>query len=330
MSKYDIQTLLKENNGLARVSNFFPKAVAEALREKVLSMPTKKWIRTTATRDHKYNNIAHEFYSIKHENCVALVARVLSLLAPEHFYTFSAAKYVYGHHIEPHDDRAYADVQMDTGGIVQCSRDIAVIIYLTKNWTKEDGGLLLDLEGHKEYVPEFNSCVFFRVPRMHAVTKVLGSEPRISIFGWFLMPGELYSLGEDVVQHKDDPRALQPAYEDEDDEEEEGVEKEEDREKVDGVVIKGKKRAREVFSSDKGREDGAKLKITQMDIASQACVLRAQHLKQMLRRRVRRHTWIVSQAAAAAAARAVRDAAAELWQQELVRSAAANGSLQLP
>lgn len=53
-------------------------------------------------------------------------------------------RYTQGHHIAPHDDRAYTDVQMDTGKIVQCSRTIAVIYYLTKGWKSEHGGLLRD------------------------------------------------------------------------------------------------------------------------------------------------------------------------------------------
>lgn len=48
-------------------------------------------------------------------------------------------------------------VLMDDGNIVTCSRDVALIVYLTKDWKEEYGGLLVDLEaqgGSKTYVPE--------------------------------------------------------------------------------------------------------------------------------------------------------------------------------
>lgn len=53
----------------------------------------------------------------------------------------------------------------------------------------------------KEYVPEFNSIVAFKVPRYHEVTAVTSRRPRLSIFGWFLQPGKLYELytGEEKV-----------------------------------------------------------------------------------------------------------------------------------
>lgn len=54
-------------------------------------------------------------------------------------------KYEKSNHIEPHDDRAYADVYRDGKVKVQCSRDIAVIYYLTKDWSASYGGHLIDI-----------------------------------------------------------------------------------------------------------------------------------------------------------------------------------------
>ncbi len=50
------------------------------------------------------------------------------------------------------------------------SRDIAVIFYLTPHWESRFGGLLIDhAAGGEVIVPEFNSLVAFRVPRLHEV-----------------------------------------------------------------------------------------------------------------------------------------------------------------
>jgi hypothetical protein len=41
--------------------------------------------------------------------------RIFSLLLPEHYDAFSAARYERDHHIAPHDDRAYTQVRLDGG-----------------------------------------------------------------------------------------------------------------------------------------------------------------------------------------------------------------------
>jgi Rps23 Pro-64 3,4-dihydroxylase Tpa1-like proline 4-hydroxylase len=65
------------------------------------------------------------------------------------FFTFSAGKYSHSDHIDPHDDKAFTKVTMDNGNIITCSREYALIYYLTKDWKKEYGGLLVDLEADK-------------------------------------------------------------------------------------------------------------------------------------------------------------------------------------
>ncbi len=118
-------------------------------------------------------------------------------------------QYLHSHFIDPHDDRAYKTI-----GGKQYSRSIAVIYYLTPNWTEEEGtdpiqnfmktksntslligGALIDIDADsKKYVPEFNSLIAFTVPRWHQVEIMQTDRPRYSIFGWFLEPGQLYDL----------------------------------------------------------------------------------------------------------------------------------------
>ena len=59
------------------------------------------------------------------------------------------------------------------------------------------------------YVPQFNSVIAFKVPRYHQVTPVSSSQPRFSVFGWFLQPGRLYDLfeGESTQQQQSDIRS---------------------------------------------------------------------------------------------------------------------------
>jgi len=136
--------------------------------------------------------------STKKAKNLEAVSRVLSLLLPESLHVFSAAKYTGSDHIAPHDDRAFTQVLLEDGRVISCSRDIAVIVYLSPQWSKEQGGVLLDLEAkpgaQREFVPEFNSAIVFRIPRWHEVTPVQSNSPRLTIFGWFLVPGHKYSL----------------------------------------------------------------------------------------------------------------------------------------
>jgi Rps23 Pro-64 3,4-dihydroxylase Tpa1-like proline 4-hydroxylase len=48
-------------------------------------------------------------------------------------------QYLHSHFIDPHDDRAYKMI-----GGKQHSRSIAVIYYLTPNWTEEEGTYLAE------------------------------------------------------------------------------------------------------------------------------------------------------------------------------------------
>jgi hypothetical protein len=132
---------------------------------------------------------------------LTLITRFFASLFPGKRCSFSAAEYTHGDHITKHDDHAYvmhtADPYVIDSTPIKCSRDVAVIYYVNPDWTQDDGGMLVDLVDGKRYLPVFNSMVAFMVPRLHEVTKVRerqGREPRRSIFGWFLEPGDIYKF----------------------------------------------------------------------------------------------------------------------------------------
>lgn len=124
---------------------------------------------------------------------------IASLLPRKEHYAFQAGRYTQGHFIDAHDDAAYSDVlenksSESRGETVLYSRDIAMVYYLTKNWSDDNGGSFIDLVGGQVIIPEFNACILFHVPRLHRVEPVLNNCVRYSIFGWFLERGRLYDL----------------------------------------------------------------------------------------------------------------------------------------
>jgi hypothetical protein len=137
----DLERKLDAGGGLVKLSApFLPQWVAEAALAALRALPPDTWNATAAARDLKYNNIAHAFDSTKGQQgggkggsgsggsgsssktaraaCAALqkLFRAVGLLLPGEVASFSAARYGAGHHIEPHDDRAYTDVSQCWGG----------------------------------------------------------------------------------------------------------------------------------------------------------------------------------------------------------------------
>lgn len=104
-----------------KIRNFLPPAAAAGLLALLRRLPPSAWNDTSAARDYAHNDISHAFESTKEAGAAAAggplgaelakAFRALSLLQPGALFTFSAARYTRGHHIEPHDDRAYTNVR---------------------------------------------------------------------------------------------------------------------------------------------------------------------------------------------------------------------------
>ena len=124
---------------------------------------------------------------------------ISSLLPTKVHHAFQVGKYSEGHFIDAHDDAAYLDIVDITDKVfsntsILVSRDIAMVFYLTKDWSADNGGCFIDLVGGEIITPQFNTCILFHVPRLHRVEPVLNSCVRYSIFGWFFEKGQLYEL----------------------------------------------------------------------------------------------------------------------------------------
>lgn len=181
IDNHNLSDLLAQNNGLVKISNFLPESVAHRIVEVLKDIRETTWNITESEQDYEHNNIAHSFVSAKDFPHAELVFNIFRRLLPEQESTFSAARYTTGHFIDKHDDKAYKKIENQ-----QYERDIAVIYYLTPDWSEADGGVLIDHQTGTRYVPEFNSLISFVVPRDHEVTIMKSNKSRYSIFGWFL------------------------------------------------------------------------------------------------------------------------------------------------
>jgi len=207
--RFNIAKRLKAGGGFAIIDEFLPPDVAEAALQLLQADD-----RHAEWKSMQYNDVVQEKDSVMHRFEFAEpdavsggehVADAVSMLFPELLPVFTVAKYVKGSHIGSHDDKALVDVPDElTGGSVVHSRKFACIYYLTKQWTAALGGAFVDEQTDTSYVPVFNRCVVFEVPRMHRVTVLTTSRPRYSVFGWWLVPGELYEADHRVADHSVD------------------------------------------------------------------------------------------------------------------------------
>ena len=113
-----LEGILRASDGIVEIPGFLPPNVAE-----------------DALADYKANNIEHSFDSCQPDR-VGSVTRLLEAAMPGALSAFNAAKYTRGDRIEEHDDLALKDFVMEDGSVQRCSRDVALILYLTKGWDK--------------------------------------------------------------------------------------------------------------------------------------------------------------------------------------------------
>jgi len=184
-----LRRLLERGGGFATIPTFLPPQVAEDALAELKRTPGRSWIDTSAARDYSHNNIDHRFKSC-HTDRLSSLLRLFDVPMPGALAAFNAARYSSGDRIEPHDDVADKDFRMEDGQVIRCSRDIALILYLTKDWDETKGGILVDhgppgAPTERNFVPKFNTAVVFQVPRLHEVTAVRCKESRYSIFGWY-------------------------------------------------------------------------------------------------------------------------------------------------
>ena len=196
-----IASEMKDNDGIAIIDGFLPRAVAEELRQFVLSLEPEDWALNEDDDDD--DDIPHTFLSCADN--ISEVNRILCSIMPEKIPSFSASRYMNGHGIERHNDA----LQISDGMGGTLTRSTALVLYLVDDyWSERDGGMFLDYgvcsdagsTPKRTILPSFNRLVMFDVPRDHEVTPVTVDNdvkrPRLSIFGWFLAPDQTSS--EDI------------------------------------------------------------------------------------------------------------------------------------
>ena len=194
IEKFGTIEKILSNTNITRVCDVFPLDLADRIANVISSISEEEWVITEASYDVKYNNIDHTFHSAKIFPYSNSIFNIFRNFLPTNELTISAGRYLKGHFIDPHDDKALKELHG-----VQYYRKYAVIYYLSKNWKGEYGGSLVDevSKDKREFVPLFNSMVLFRVPHMHSVAPVITDDhARYSFFGWFLTREKLYDLDD--------------------------------------------------------------------------------------------------------------------------------------
>jgi hypothetical protein len=198
----DLETMLAKSGGIVHIPNFLPEELAKRCSAILESTAPCDW------QENSGSHPPHHFHSSTSFPYSTPIRNMLARLVPHRRAVVSAACYTEGDGIAPHDDKAHRTIL----GQVH-SRTIAVVLHLTPyTWPEarndEMGGCFVDHVTGKQYAPQFNSLVAFTVPRQHEVTAVQAAFPgkRLSLFGWFLEPGEKYSIDIDLTEEGPTPR----------------------------------------------------------------------------------------------------------------------------
>lgn len=196
-----VELPLKESDGgIVRLRDFMRPDLADWVLSILEGLPEEAWEVSEQGGDGSAAN--HRFWSA--DVCdipeLACLRSVFWKMLPKFkdeptMPIISCARYGSTDHINRHDDRAHVPFLRDDNIY---SRTAAAIWYLTKDWTEEEGGHLVDLEPKpgtpSSFVPIYNSLVLFEVPHWHAVSAVKAERYRYSIFGWWHQQGKRYDL----------------------------------------------------------------------------------------------------------------------------------------
>ena len=213
---------------LVQIKGVLPQRIAEGAAAIVARIEDSKWNTLEGDGDPTRPALdgiraAHRFGAVVDPSGIhggQELLKALSRLMPpaeNKHASFHLGRYEEGDFLAPQNDAAFCAVDAGSkdparaGEIIKCSRDIGVMLFLSKNRKEAGGGLLRDLyyqhrADHKgaAYVPEFNSLIAFHVPREYEITPVLSDEPLLSVFGWYLQEGELYDLTRPIPTETDD------------------------------------------------------------------------------------------------------------------------------
>jgi hypothetical protein len=203
---------------LVQIKGVLPPRIADGAAAIIARVADSKWNTLEGDGDPAKPSMdgiraAHRFGAVVDPSPVhggpELLKALARLMPPadNRHASFHLGRYEEGDFLAPQNDAAYCAVDAGSkdaskaGQIIKCSRDVGIMLFLSKNRTEAGGGLLRDLHyqyraDHKgaTYVPEFNSLIAFHIPREYEITPVLSDDPVLSVFGWYLQEGELYDL----------------------------------------------------------------------------------------------------------------------------------------